>query len=185
VDSSAIDALGLPVLTPLLVAIVAFTVWILQVLKRAVYKHTKLKRHIPSSVWWLLSVAIPVGLVVGANLDWFQALASHFLPPGMSFSLEGYGSVATGVVTAIAGNGTFATMKRLGLTEDHAPDAPAVVPVVPEPAAPIPEPAPIPEVEAPAVPQTGTARLLSDWTGYVPDYVLIEEGGVQRLLPLK
>lgn len=178
-------ALGLPALTPILLGVVAFTVAVIQGLKLFLDRKVKWKwtNRIPSWAWWGLSIAIPMGIVFAANLDWMQAFVNRFLPAGVSLNLEGYGDLGTGVVTALAGNGAYFTLKKKGIIKKNVQ---AAAPPEPSPAiaeSPVPEPPiqsePIPEpiieapVEPPAEPPRAVARLLK-FTTRDPDVVIIE-----------
>jgi len=121
-----VATLGLPQLTPLLVIVVFASVWVIQGIKRIVTMYVKGKwtQRIPPWSWWLLSVAVPVGIVYAFSIDWIQALLNASLPGDMSVTLPGYGEFATGVIASMSSNGVYAGLKKLGLTNDYKPGGP-------------------------------------------------------------
>ena len=106
-----LSALGLPELTGFAAALAAFTVSIIDFLKRVITKNIKgaWTAKVPDAVWYVLAIAIPTAVCVPLGLDWFQSLAGEQLPE----NLAPFSSAATGVLVGIGASGSYKA-KELG-----------------------------------------------------------------------
>jgi hypothetical protein len=182
-----IEDLGLPALTPLLLGVVGFTVWIVQILKRHPWA-----RRVPGWVWLGLSIIIPVGIVFAFGLDWIQALI-HTVMPSASIQLDGMGTLGTGIATAIAGNGSYALLKKAGLTKEQPMTAMTdsmtamTAPLSTEtPSLPVSDTKDVPQDNPPVgeLPMV-KAVLLTEWqTVNPPTALMLTKDGVQQVFRL-
>lgn len=115
-DGLDLSGVGLPAVTGICAAIAIFTVAFISKLREALYKRVKVTVKTPGWVWFGLALIVPVVICVVLNLDWFQALINTAAGEGkLAVSLDGYGSIPTGVMTAIGSNGSFELLRKKGL----------------------------------------------------------------------
>lgn len=97
------DELGLPALTGMAAALVAFTVSVIDAFK--VYVLKGWASRVPAVIWYLLAIFIPTGICIWLGLDWFSAVTGEQIPA----ELEPYSAAATGVIVGIGASGSYKT----------------------------------------------------------------------------
>lgn len=193
------DELGLPALTGMAAALVAFTVSAIDAFKTYVLRGWAGK--VPSVVWYILAIGIPTGICIALGLDWFSAVTGEEIPAG----LEPYSAAATGVIVGIGASGSYKakeglkaikaeSMKAEGkavpeyLTPPGEPGIPAPEPCPPpepEAGAPAPEPPPAPAPEVPPAPAPTATLFLKLCHPGDSTYVLIEDEKGQHIYPVQ